>query len=429
MDARRKAELFARRLDVARKQEEDDENNAAIEPSPQWSTFLELKQKSNVRSSKEFEHPLAQPQVVADQLSQPQQTMSSFIAEQQHASQGTTSVASLEMLIKAQQRDLIKADTDLRVSMARNRALQQKVDDLGRLVTELQRAAERPSSSNAVNSDRDAALHEIQMQSLKSTEYARDLELRLQYSEATCRELQRRLAVAEAAVRNSADSISICDPHAQGDNKSMYSSESIFNRIEEFAGGKKVQMAQRVDSSELALTSTSSILQDASLRPPTSTGEPVVTAGKGDDKKAKKKNRESGCMSSTTLPPRSHNRAVMTSKGTYSDTHRAPSASRRPHSASNTDSQVRNGKSGATGSKGSGSGRGIGGSDREVQSTLRKSIKIVLPSGNSTKPISASSTAAKGHKSGVLERKGASGRDLINLSLESSDMPPRKTFR
>jgi hypothetical protein len=282
MDARRKAELFARRLDVARKQEEDN-SAAQLQPAiappqsqptlqSQWHSLLKQQDVGGTSTL-----PPLPPSAAA--ILAPSSSSSSSSAS------GTT-VASLELLVKAQQRDLVKADTDLRVSSARNRSLQQRVEELEKQLREAEEALRQQGLQGRLwGLGGDAALHESQMQVLKSSEYARSLEMRLEASELRCRELSSRLAVSEAKVRNSLGAGSI-----EGPLLSSVRDDFRFTQWTEDAAVHKslsfTTMAgtgeAAADKSTIKTTASSSILVDEdSLQPPASSKEPVVApAGK-----------------------------------------------------------------------------------------------------------------------------------------------------
>ena len=250
LQARKKAETFARRLDVAKQADEEraeqtlHDNPTAIlkhqirdierqvreakavggsSTTADATTSSSSSSSDGARSTSSSGRggggagrPPAAP-AVADEAA-----ISSRHAPQWQASQDRprdrphediTSSSSLERVIRAQQSDLVKADTELRVSASRNRMLQQKVDELEKRLQEREEEDRRMSMQGHgqdVFSDRLGLLGKdghIHMQGLRSSEYARDLEVRLEISEAKCRELLQRLAVSDAVIRNSVDSL------------------------------------------------------------------------------------------------------------------------------------------------------------------------------------------------------------------------------
>ena len=287
MDARRKAELFARRLDVARKQEED--NSAAQSQQPAAAPALSHPQPQQSQWHNLLKHDAGGTST----LPPLPPYAATVLASSTLSSASGTTVASLELLVKAQQRDLVKADTDLRVSSARNRSLQQRVEEMEKLLREAEEALRQQGQQGRLwGLGGDAALHESQMQVLKSSEYARSLEMRLEASELKCKELSSRLAVSEAKVRNSL-------PFGGGGEVPLLSSVTDDFRFTEWTDDAAVHKslsfttmagtgATAADKSTIKNTTASSsiLVDDDSLKPPAASKEPVVAALTG--KKTKK---------------------------------------------------------------------------------------------------------------------------------------------
>jgi hypothetical protein len=321
------------------------------------------------------------------------------------------SVASLELLIKAQQRDLVKADTDIRLCVAQNRALQQRVDELERLLQDkdeqLRLYSVSRQQAGLPEREREAALHECQMQALRSAEYARNLELRLDVSEERCKNLENRLAVTEVRLRNSSDLAGARNGTVfEDDNQVRFSSDARLNQwSSELATSTQLQLHGRLrmggDESALRLSGsgpagiTSTDKQKAimrsstasmEMRPTLSTSEPTLAASSG--------------LTSTT------NSSVKTRRKKVADSSRGSSQrgstqkllnpkKSRPMSAPALDpGQPR---------KPSYQKRA---SPTESQPRIRRSIKVIVPSGGQKKTPGVTSVTS---------------HELINLSADSID--------
>ena len=393
VDARRKADLFSRRLDEARRLESEGDNFAFEESTegyaPMWGESL---------GQGSWELPLPVP--VA------------------HSNEGGPSVASLELLVKAQQRDLVKGDTDLRVCIARSRTLQQKADELERALQDKEEQLRMITASSQHSSlhERDSALHEAQMQALKSTEYARSLELRLDVSEARCKELSRRLAVAETRLRNSFDG---------GSGGNLYGAqfEDEFGPLRgslSGAGGMFIPPGgldhNNYNNNNHSLLVTSSIgslslRQSSDLRPPVpSASEPTVarntasststvatTSASATANQLPKKAKAKGVLRSSS----SRNNAAASSS-TQISLKASAAASGRPSSAPAAGGRAQVKTSPARAPKAS---------HRAIEPKKVRSIKVVVPSSSGA----ATNSSKKSSSTRQIERQS------LNLSIESSE--------
>jgi len=329
----------------------------------------------------------------------------------------------LELLVKAQQRDLVKGDTDLRVCIARSRTLQQKADELERALQDKEEQLRMITASSQHSSlhERDSALHEAQMQALKSTEYARSLELRLDVSEARCKELSHRLAVAETRLRNSFDG---------GSGGSLYGAqfEDEFGPLRgslSGAGGMFIPPGgldhnSNSNNNNHSLLVTSSIgslslRQSSDLRPPVpSASEPTVARNTASSTSAVAPTSASASATANQLPKKAKTKGVLRSSSSRNNAAASSStqislkasaaASGRPSSApaAGGRAQVKTSPARAKASH------------RAIEPKKVRSIKVVVPSSSGA----PTNSSKKSSSTRQIERQS------LNLSIESSEFQP-----
>ena len=398
-DARHKAELFARRLDEA-------QNCSNFEEPWRGGTTAKRGAEQQIQQQ--------QQQQQQQHQQQPMQQVQTTALPMNTVAESGMSVASLELLIKAQQRDLVKADTDIRVCVAQNRALQQRVDELERLLQDKDEQLRLYSASRQQaglpEREREAALHECQMQALRSAEYARTLELRLDVSEGRCKKLENRLAVTEVRLRNSFDSSDLLGA-ANGtvfedDNQVRLSGDGRLNRwSSELATSTQLQLQLQGrlrmggDESGLRLSGsgpagiTSTDKQKAimrsstasmELRPTMSTSEPTLAA--------------SSCFTSTA------NSSLKTRRKKATDSSRGSSqrvSFQKPLNPKNSRPMSAPALNPGQSRKSSSQKKAA---PIESQPRIRRSIKVIVPSGGPRKNPGVPSVTS---------------HDLINLSADS----------
>ena len=390
-DARRKADLFSRRLDEARRLDSEGDNFVFEESAEQPATWHE--------SLGQGTWELPPPVPVA------------------HANEGGPSVASLELLVKAQQRDLVKGDTDLRVCIARSRALQLKADELERALQDKEEQLRMIMASSQHSSlhERDSALHEAQMQALKSTEYARSLELRLDVSEARCKELSHRLAVAETRLRNSYDGGnggSLYGAQIEDDFGPLRGSLSGAGGIFILPGGLDNNKSSSNNNNFTSSIGSLSLRQSSDLRPPMpSASEPTVACNTASSASAVAPTSVSMSASASVTADQLPKKAK--AKGVRSSSSRNNAASSSTKQISLKTSAVTSGRPSSAPAAG---GRAqvktsAATAPKAVEPKKVRSIKVVVPnsSGAPTNSIKKSGSTRQ------IERHS------LNLSIESNE--------
>ena len=415
-EARKKAELFAARLGQAQRQEEEQAEQA------DWN----WQRPSAEADEQKREH-------VADPVSC-------------GSGGGGPSVEALELIIRGQQRDLVKAATDLRVSLARTRTLQQRVEEVESALRErdeqlrfLSAAVSHARQTPATATDRDATLHESQMQALKSIEYARSLEMRLDASEARCKDLAQRLAVAEARVRNSFDGVQFDDDYSLAQSREWRLKQWSL----ELGGGAGV-VDDKQEASGGRITRTATGQSTEFLQPPTLIeSEPKIntaTTVASDAAAVGKKKKKVAGADATTRGSQSSARSLQPAQRLKADATARPVA--RPGARPASAPLVGRGKSASAAVTTAAQGTSATAAAAAAASKVRRSIKVVVPSSSSssgggppdTRGASASGSGGKG-RVGERDREGRAQDLVLNLSADSAEvfaaarkpgLPPRR---